>query len=561
VMTKPEVQSALKRLTAFLQNRRAHVTAVYLPPTASGGKQGVDDFLAAGHTRAELESLAQVPRPAPAAATPDVELLQKEPPTIRRPLSLIDGVAYATTWLHVRLTVHESVNKAGEVVRHNPPLVRTERRPFVVRGDGRVFGDGGDAPIDDLGAEVVLPEVPQSDKLWSRDGLMAYRQGKRPDPVDVFARMVGTFDRFIDFGRSLGDQSTMTELLACYALATWFSGAFTVLGYLWPHGDRGSGKTQCMTLAAELSYLGQVILAGGSFASLRDLADYGATLAFDDAENMSDPRKTDPDKRALLLAGNRRGAFVTVKELTGEKQWRTRYVNAFCPRMYTATKLPDPILASRSIVVPLVRTANRAKANADVLDYTLWPSDRRALTDDLWALALEHLPELASWESYVNVTSSLAGRNLEPWRALLAVAAWLESCGVAGLAKRMEGVAVAYQSQRVDFEPGDMTALVIRAVCSVVSTLATQSTLATLGSGGWQARATSTQIATEASQIVSSESLPIDPVWVTPDRVGRRLAALRIPQERTKAREWVIHQTDMQALVLAYSLESVCKVP
>jgi hypothetical protein len=34
---------------------------------------------------------------------------------------------------------------------------------------------------------------------------------------------------------------------------------------------------------------------------LRDMADYGATLAFDDAEHLSDPARTDPDKRALLL--------------------------------------------------------------------------------------------------------------------------------------------------------------------------------------------------------------------------------------------------------------------
>jgi hypothetical protein len=43
-----------------------------------------------------------------------------------------------------------------------------------------------------------------------------------------------------------------------------------------------------------MAYLGQLILAGGSFASLRDLADYGATLAFDDAENISDPNRPTP---------------------------------------------------------------------------------------------------------------------------------------------------------------------------------------------------------------------------------------------------------------------------
>ena len=103
-----------------------------------------------------------------------------------------------------------------------------------------------------------------------------------------------------------------------------------------------------LTVIAELAYLGQLILAGGTFASLRDLADYGATLAFDDAENVSDPRKTDPDKRALFLAGNRRGVKVPVKEVGADKQWHTRYVNAFCPRFFSAIHLPDPVLASRT---------------------------------------------------------------------------------------------------------------------------------------------------------------------------------------------------------------------
>ena len=57
-----------------------------------------------------------------------------------------------------------------------------------------------------------------------------------------------------------------------------------------------------------------MVLSGGSFAALRDLADYGACIAFDDAEGLSDPKKSDPDKRALLLAGNRRGAVVPLKD-------------------------------------------------------------------------------------------------------------------------------------------------------------------------------------------------------------------------------------------------------
>ncbi len=113
--------------------------------------------------------------------------------------------------------------------------------------------------------------------------------GYRADAAAVFERVRESVDYFIDFNRSLADQRTMTELIACYVLSTWFLDGFTVIGFLWPNGDPGCGKTQLLDLVTHVAYLGQLILAGGSYASLRDLANYGACLAFDDAENISDP--------------------------------------------------------------------------------------------------------------------------------------------------------------------------------------------------------------------------------------------------------------------------------
>ena len=299
-------------------------------------------------------------------------------------------MAYAATWLHVRVTRSESLDRHGQLVRHDPPLVTTEQRLFIVRGgagsghpgsgSGRIYGEGADAPLSELGCEVHLPETPPAEVLWSARGVKAYRGGYRPEPVALFGKLVDVPDRFIDFSRSLADQRTMAEMVGCYVLATWFLDAFTVIGFLWPNGDRGSGKTQLIAVIARLAYLGQVITAGGSFPSLRDLADYGATLAFDDAENLSDPRrKTDPDKRTLLLAGNRRGSAVPLKELGPDQKWRLRYVNTFCPRLFSATRIPDPILASRTIVVPLIRTPDRYRANVDPEDQAAWPHPRRAL--------------------------------------------------------------------------------------------------------------------------------------------------------------------------------------
>ena len=61
VVTKPEVQEALRALVTALEAAGAEVLVVYLP---AGPLKGVDDYLAAGHTAAELRMLAREFEPA-----------------------------------------------------------------------------------------------------------------------------------------------------------------------------------------------------------------------------------------------------------------------------------------------------------------------------------------------------------------------------------------------------------------------------------------------------------------------------------------------------------------
>ena len=338
--------------------------------------------------------------------------------------------------------------------------------------------------------------------------------------------------------------------------------AFTVIGFLWPNGERGSGKTQLLNIVAELAYVGQVILAGGSFASLRDLADYGATLCFDDAENLSDPKRTDPDKRALLLAGNRRGNTVPVKEPGPNRTWRTRHVNTFCPRLFSAIRLPDPVLASRTIVVPLIRTPDRYRANADPLDYALWPHDRRKLIDDLWAMALIHLTELSSYETTVNSKAELTGRSLEPWRAILAVAAWLQDKGVKGLWDRMEKLSVGYQNERQEMESTDLTALVVRAICQCLvpeCDVLTFCDVLTLFSDTQKTFLKTAQITEIAKEITAKQELGIDAEQINDKRIGWILKKLRFDKYRepgTGKRGWLVSEIEMQRFVLAFGLHT-----
>jgi len=55
---KPEVRRAIVALGQYLESRGATVNVIRLPDAASGAKQGLDDWLAAGHTAQELAGLA-----------------------------------------------------------------------------------------------------------------------------------------------------------------------------------------------------------------------------------------------------------------------------------------------------------------------------------------------------------------------------------------------------------------------------------------------------------------------------------------------------------------------
>jgi hypothetical protein len=397
----------------------------------------------------------------------------------------------------------------------------------------------------------------------------AYREGARPDPAVVFQRVAGVYDHFLDFRRSLADQAAMAELSAACSVATWFLPAFTVIGYPWPNGDRGTGKTQFGLVWTHTSYLGEMVLAGGTFAALRDLADAGGAVFFDDCENLADPKRSDPDKRALLLAGNRRGARVPVKELA-DNAWVTRWVNAFCPRGFSAIRLPDPILESRSLVIPLVRTADPVRGNRDPADLARWPCDPQQLQDDLWATALALLPEAADVWAELDHETSILGRAFEPWRALLAVARLFERHGVAGLEARLRATMAAHQAERAGRQADDRTVLVLRALLGLIPASALPPGAADIMDvldaadvfrGGLATatplRVTAQGVADEVKALVKAEE-GTEPEWASARAIGWVLERLRITRDRAntrkRARERVITVGELLTLARSYGV-------
>lgn len=544
VMTKPEVKHALDVLTQIMQRKGAKVEAVYLP----GGKYkiGVDDWLAEGHTVEELEGLVEGPRPEIKVAPPVIELLDSAPLVIRRPLCLVDGKAYAAIWPYV-LTRTTQKLVGGQIIQLKEPEEIREQSLHIVRNDGAIFGPV-ERPLSTLDVDVALPEPPPAkDSLWSTPGVKTYVQGRRPDPKDVFDRVKSVIARFIDFDRSLADQETMSQLLACFSISTWFLDAFSVAPYIWANGERGSGKTSLLLILVRLSYLGSSLSPSGSFAALRDLADYGATLGLDDAEDLTDPKKSDPDKRAILLSGNRRGITVPLKEPNPNGQgWKTREVNCYCPRIFSTIQRPDPTLSSRALIIPVVRTAQRSKGNADPLDDMQWPCNRQKLIDDLWSMSLAHLVDMPAFDKMIGDKSKLIGRDLQPWRAILSIAAWLDSMGVSSLWGKIEALAAGtYQEERVDLEKVDINRIAMRALGEYAS----QAPAKPEWSFSTQA------IVDIMHQMIDDEEIEIDKEIINSKMLGMRFKKMRLSKrEYPRPRLWEISRRALVTMFEAYRI-------
>jgi len=127
--SNPGVQMAADRQARLLREQGAEVFITLLPPAADGGKQGLDDFFAAGGTLAELESMT---RPYDAQAIERVRLNRDE--RLRAGLEALKRMFWDTEWKgmggasarDVYLKLIEAARRHGKPVEDGIRVVRAQ---------------------------------------------------------------------------------------------------------------------------------------------------------------------------------------------------------------------------------------------------------------------------------------------------------------------------------------------------------------------------------------------------------------------------------------------------
>ena len=152
-------------------------------------------------------------------------------------------------------------------------------------------------------------------------------------------------------------------------------------------------------------------------------------------------------------------------------------------------------------------------------------------------IGINALPELTQWDRWVAEHAYLEGRNLQPWRAILAVARWLDEKGGDGLFEKMNSLSLHYhQVERRELRIPDLSVLVVR---TLIETVRVKLGIRDI-KGIWDADIPdgkefdfeTKSLTNSAIRLINEYELEFDPEKITSRRVGRILGKMRLKKAK-----------------------------
>ena len=461
-------------------------------------------------------------------------------PVMSRPGFQIDDKSYSAAWLEGK--DEEGNSKQVTVV--------------FSYGSGEIYCDEEleieHKSFDEAPMEIRFEASPRPGTSLTTEAFIRHIVDQEPllDLKEVFGSVRDSIDRFVAFDDMLGTQMEMSEFLACWTIATYATQAFGTVGYLWPTGEKGSGKTQCLKTVVRMSYLGLITTSSSTFPAIRNNAILGGTIGFDDCENI---RGMEPNKRELLLAGNTKGAQVALMEQgKREGDWQTKYIDAFAPRSFTSISIPDPVLASRTITPQLIKSSDKERTRRDPSNIDDWIVDPSEIVDNVWLHVAKGFSSIIAKKPAVSEAVEAHGRDFDIFQPSLTIAKWLEDeGGVDGLFDRMVALMGRYLEQKVEIQLPSPAEILVPALYRQVFKAGQKSL-------------TTSMIRTIFQQACNSIDIT-DPTYTEMDnqRIGQLLGRLGFTKSKSHSsrRSWVISEADVRRVAKNQSISLPDKEP
>lgn len=276
-----------------------------------------------------------------------------------------------------------------------------------------------------------VPGDPPEEMLagWSREARQRWLEGQpAPDSAKVFQEVCKFIAHYLDFRREEAPGHVAT--MALYTMLTYCASAFSAVPYLFFWGTAGSGKSRAMEVLQELVFRPYYSADTSPALVYRTLHGVGGTLLLDEAERLKNAGR-DPcvqELLSLLQAGYRRGGSASRLEPVGDRFQPVSF-QVFGPKALASISGPPPTLASRCILIPMIR----ASADSPKPKRRLNRKSVQLVRDMLHAWALEYGETFLELPSRDVCPPEIFGRNWELWQPILALADLTQEAGAEGL--------------------------------------------------------------------------------------------------------------------------------
>jgi hypothetical protein len=359
--------------------------------------------------------------------------------------------------------LHPSLDDADDIItlgfRYRTKSLKEERVFFYETGGVvRVVHDDSFTERDRLYCyEEKVVTLMSLEERWGVQDAKTFAEldvtspgNTRISHTDLIERVVALVQRHVGF-----EDERDAYVLAAWIIGTYFHRGFHAYPFLHIKAPKGSGKSQCLTLLAQLCF--NAVKARPTVAALGDTVDaLRGTCLIDQADSLSLKGReelleilSDSYKRT---GGKRR--IVNIEK--GRRQ--TLEFETYSPKAFASIKELPEDLRDRCFVVPLIRSS---KSFPDPDEPT---NDWRARRSELYkALLTEH--SLVNSQYMIRrigykKSTEIVGRNLELWLPLETILACFGGSG------KIEETKRRFFSQYgfAEYEPSELEAEVVRAL-------------------------------------------------------------------------------------------------